>query len=447
MSEKSGKVSFEPVNAIREVFSYIKRFKNRVFLIHIDDCLRDTSLFPMLMKDIVELHKVGVKVLIIPGTRETINKHLTQYEIESSFHNGIRITSEEALPMVKLAAMEVIQDIISHLAANGGKGLMGNWVKARSMGVVDGIDYQYTGTVEKVSSKIITNLLEDGFIPILSSLGWNSTGASYNVNSNMLLNRLCEDLDVFKVFYISDQDGISADELTVSPDLEVRKTGVISSLNIEQTKEVLAANGDSIPYFTRECLEHAVTICSNEVRRVHFISGIRQGSILQEVFSSLGGGTMIYSNKYFSIRNAKVKDVPDLLKLMQHYVKKGILLERTEEEITLAINDYFVYEVDGRIHGCGALHTIEEGIGEVAAIAVDKTYRSKGIGRDMLEFIIDEASKLKLHTLFILTTQTADWFFEFGFSISDVTALPQSKSINYNTDRNSKVLVKELKIK
>ncbi|MGL1901493.1 MAG: amino-acid N-acetyltransferase [Fibrobacterales bacterium] len=444
MSSLAGKTSFEPVNAIREVFSYIKRFKDKIFVIHIDDCLRETSLFPILMKDIVELHNVGVKILIIPGTRETINKHLTQYGIQTTMYDGIRITTEEALPMVKLAAMEVIQDIISHLAANGGKGLMGNWVKARSMGVVDGIDYQYTGVVEKVSSKIILNLIDDGFLPVLSSLGWNSTGASYNVNSNVLLLRLCEDLDVAKVFYISDQDGIHVEGLSISDDVDVRKTGVASSLNLEQAKQLLAENKDSIRFGTKECLEHAVSVCYNDVKRVHFVSGLRQGAILQEVFSSLGGGTMVFSNKYYAIRAATVRDVPDLLKLMEYYVQKGYLVERSEESIALSIDDYYVYEVDGRIHGSGALHVLEEGKAEVAAIAVDKTYRSKGIGRDMLEFIIEQSEKKGITELFILTTQAADWFYEFGFENADVDALPKKKFEAYNRDRNSKVLLKRV---
>lgn len=129
-------------NTIREVFDYIRRYKGKIFVLKIDDALIDHPLFPLLMKDIVQLHHIGIHLIIVAGTRTTIEKHLAREKLPTRVVNGIRITSKSDMVHVKLAAMEVVQTVISHLSAGNANGIMGNWIRARSMGVCEGIDYQ-----------------------------------------------------------------------------------------------------------------------------------------------------------------------------------------------------------------------------------------------------------------------------------------------------------------
>ena len=205
------------VSGIREVFNYIKRYKQKTFVLKIEDSLILNPLFPLLMKDIIQLHDIGINIVIIPGIRTTIEEKLSKANISTRFVNGVRITPAEALPLVKLAAMEVTETIISHLAVGGANGIMGNWITARAIGVDQGVDYECTGCIEKVRSDIVIQLLEQNFIPVIYNIGFNSTGKSYNVNSSHITSQLCRDLDVIKLFFIGNDEGFPRGSKPIPP--------------------------------------------------------------------------------------------------------------------------------------------------------------------------------------------------------------------------------------
>jgi len=439
--------SFETgVSGIREVFNYLKRYRKKTFVLKIEDSLLLNPLFPMLMKDIIHLHDIGINIVIIPGIRTTIEEKLSRANISTRFVNGMRITPAEALPFVKLAAMEVAETIISHLAAGGANGIMGNWIRARAIGVSQGVDYEFTGCIEKIRSDIVSQLLEQNFIPVIYNIGFNSTGKSYNVNSSHITCRLCQDLDVIKLFFIGRDEGIPVANLQCPEGIETHPSGIFSNLDLAQVDYLLKHNRDVLELDYREYLENALeaTRAQNGVNRVHIICGTREGSLLQEVFSSMGLGTMIYRNKYAHIRVATCEDVPEILHLMDGYVKKGNLVLRSEAELNEQITDYYIYEVDMSVYGCGALYRQDDETGEIGAISVNPSYKSKGVGRGIMEFLIDLGRKRGLKRLFVLTTQTSDWFYNFGFIQGTPADLPQGRKARYNNERNSRVLLLDL---
>jgi len=439
--------SFETgVSGIREVFNYIKRYKEKTFVLKIDDSLIHTPLFPLLMKDIIQLHDIGIKIVIVPGISTTIGEKLCQAKIHTRFVDGIRITPAEALPLVKLSAMEVAETILSHLAAGGANGIMGNWIRAHSLGVSNGIDFECTGRIEKIRSDIVVQLLGQNFIPVIYNIGFNSTGKSYNVNSTHITCQLCRDLDVIKLFFIGQEVGISAADLVCPKGVKIHSNGVFSSLDLAEVDYLLEHNRERLDYQSIGYLENALeaTRIENGVNRVHIISGTREGSLLREVFSSTGQGTMIYRNKYAYIRVATSEDVPEILHLLDGYVKKGNLVLRSESEINDQINNYYIYEVDRAVYGCGALYHQDDNSGEIGAIAVNPSYKSKGVGRGVMEFLINLGRKRGLKRLFLLTTQTSDWFYQFGFVQGTPEDLPQGRKTMYNNERNSRVLFLDL---
>jgi len=440
----------ELISTIREVFSYIARFKGQLFILKIEDTLLESPLFPVLIRDIVQLQKIGIQVLIVPGTRCSIDQKLKTYGIPTEFHHGVRLTSKEAMPIVELASMGVMEALLSQLTANGCNGVQGNWVQARSLGIVDGIDYQRTGKVERIQKDILLRLLNDGFVPILPPIGWNKLGHPYNVNSTELATSLCENLQVAKLFYIGSQEGIRAEGLTRGPrtkDLELNAWGVISALDIHQAKELLALNQETLQHTQIDYLRNAIQACGAGANRVHLVDGRSQGSILHEVFSSRGDGTMVYTNQYSSVRTATADDVPDILRIMQDYIDRGYLIPRTAEDVLEKINDYLVYVVDNSILGCGALHDWGYGFGEVAAIAIDANYRSSGLGEIIVRSLIAQAPAHKLRKLFLLTTQATDWFYTLGFRDAELEELPRNKQEKYDRKRNSRILMHDLEAK
>lgn len=437
----------ELASAIREVFSYISRFKGRIFLLKIEDCLLENPLFPVIIRDVAQLQKSGIRLVIVPGTRKSIDQKLADFGINTSFHEGVRLTSSQALPLAELASLHVAQQILSLLTANGCSGIQGNWIQARSLGIVDGIDYQYTGRIERVRTDIILKLLEEDFIPILPPIGWNKLGHAYNISSTELASTLCEQLRVIKLFFIGGSNGVPFKILhrgELTSDLDVYESGIVSALDIGQTKEILHLNRDSLPFTLREYLQSAVQVAQAGVNRVHIISGLGQGNLLQEVFSSRGDGTMIYANQYSALRPATTDDIPDMLRMMQEYIQSGFLVSRSQEDILQKLSDYLVYVVDNTLHGCGAMHDLGDGIGEIAAIAVDPGYRKSGVGDIIVRALVNEARRRHFKKLVLLTVQAIDWFQQQGFRLATVEDLPLERRKTYNQARASRVLLMEL---
>jgi amino-acid N-acetyltransferase len=399
------------------------------------------------MKDIVQLHDIGIQMIIVTGTRATIERHLAQTHCQTQIVNGIRVTTHSAMGCVKLAAMEVAQSIISHLSAGHANGIMGNWIRARALGVCDGLDYQYTGHVEKIQSDIIHKLLAQNFIPVVYNIGMNARGDSYNLNSDQIARQICLDLAIEKLFFIRAQEAIPTDGIALPPGSQVHPNGkIFSNMDLEQVDFMLNQNKANLSVENRSLLVYATQVIhrSNGVSRVHIIDGRVEGRLLQEVFSSIGGGTLIYGNQYAHIRRATLEDIPEILHLLDGYVKKGNLVPRTATDIRQNIHAYYIYAVDQAIYGCGALYESDDGWAEIGAVAVNAAYKSNGIGFGIVQYLIQTARDNRLKTLFLLTTQAADWFFEFGFVWASPSELPESRQKRYNFERNSRVLLLKL---
>lgn len=438
---------FEVSGFIREVFGYMDRFKGQLFVLKIEDGLMDHPLFPVLMRDIALLHKAGIRIIIVPGTRNSIDAQLKAWEIESKFEGGVRLTSEEALPLIEQASLGVAQRIMSHLTASGLSGIQGNWVLARSLGVIEGVDYMRTGRIERIQRDILEQLLNEKFVPIIPPIGWNKLGQAYNISSTELATELCKYMQVGKLFFIGSENGIKLEGLVTGKNtkyLEPTDSGVISALDVDQAKELLELNADKLNFAQKDYLQNAINACEAGANRVHLLSGEFQGSVLQEVFSARGDGTMVYANQYSSIRPANMEDIPDILRIMQDYIAKGYLVPRTQESISEKLKDYVVYSIDNSIHGCGALHEFEDGMAEVAAIAVAANYRKSGIGDAIVRHLISVGRMKGYKKLFLLTTQALDWFYPFGFEDGSVEDLPKSKREHYNAKRKSRILIMPL---
>ncbi|MCL4102273.1 amino-acid N-acetyltransferase [Fibrobacter sp. HC4] len=435
---------FEIAGFIREVFGYMERFKGQLFVLKIEDDLMSHPLFPVLMRDIGLLHKSGIKIIIVPGTRNSIDAQLKAWGVESKFHNGVRLTCEDALPHVEQASLGAAQHIMSHLTASGLRGIQGNWILARSMGVVNGVDYMRTGRIERIQKDILEQLLDENFVPIIPPIGWNKIGHAYNISSTELATELCKYMKVGKLFFIGNQDGIKLDGLVTGKNtkyLEPTDNGLISAMDVDQAQELLELNSDTLNFAQMDYLMNAIHACKAGANRVHLLSGEFQGSLLQEVFSARGDGTMVYANQYSSIRPANMEDIPDILRIMQDYIDQGFLVPRTQESISEKLKDYVVYNIDNSIHGCGALHEFEDGMAEIAGIAVGANYRKSGIGDAIVRHLISVGRMKGCKKLFLLTTQALDWFYHFGFVDGTVEELPKTKRDHYNQKRKSRILM------
>jgi amino-acid N-acetyltransferase len=434
----------DQVDTIRTAFSYINKFKGHTFVIRIDGSLLDHSLFPLLIKDIVLLKKMGIRIALVPGARKRIDELLAASNIVCPTIGSIRITPAEAMPFVEMAAFDVSNRIMTQLSEDECDAIIGNWVKARRLGVIDGTDYQCSGETEKIKIDIIENLLSSGFIPILPNIGWSGTGKPYNISSSELAFTVASALHASKLFFITDFGGIAADGFEMPPGVDITLDNIISQLTAPQAKSFLDLNRKREKSEGYEILSLAYRACMAGIERVHVIDGREDGMLLKEIFSNRGLGTMIYADPHENIREAVHADIPDILKVMRPFMKENVLIPRRRDDLEAKITDYALYEVDGTVHGCGALHVFPDRSGEIAGIAVDKMYANYGIGKRLVLFLLQKAAGLNLEKIFLLTTQTADWFLELGFTEGNIDDLPLEKKAAYNKARNSLVLIYDL---
>ncbi|MBN1523123.1 MAG: amino-acid N-acetyltransferase [Spirochaetales bacterium] len=436
----------DQADIIRTAFSYINRFKGHTFVIRVEGSLLTHPFAGLLLKDIALLQKMGIQIVLIPGARSRIDEVLASEKISCEKINNIRITPEDAMPYVEMASFDVSNRFMTLLAENNCDAIIGNFVKARRIGVLEGVDYQCSGMVEKINASRVTSLLESGIIPIFPNIGWSRTGKPYNISSNELAFTLARDLQATKLFFITDFGGISAKGYDIPEGVYVSSDTVISQLTAPQARQFLDRNREKPGAPAYELVTLAYRACQEGIDRVHIIDGRVEGMLIKEIFSNRGLGTMIYSDPHENLRTASHQDIPDMLRVMQPLVEEGFLLLRTGADVEKAIGDYILYEVDGTLHGCGALHVFSDKSGEIAALAVDKTYTNFGIGKKIVVYLIEQAVKKGLKRVFLLTTQTADWFLQFGFAEVTVADLPPEKQKTYNTKRNSLILCYDLEI-
>lgn len=430
--------SREHVDLIREVFSYNRRFKDSLFVIKIDSSIIDHPYFSILVRDLSLLHQNGIRFVIIPGAHDRIDEILEQYSINYEIRNGIRISSDESINFIKMAAFDVSNKVMTQLSGYDIPSVIGNWVRARALGVIDGVDYLKTGKVDKIKTDSIKTLLKEGHIPIFPCIGWNAKGDPYNISSDELARVIAVKLGASKLFFITADDILSHDNCTVPPEMPLPEEGRISKLSLGQAQQFIEANPEH-PQKNR--IKLALEACKEGVNRVHIIDGTSDGAVLKEIFSNLGIGTMIYNNIYEQIRAMESRDISSVLSLMKPFIEEEILIPRSRQDLSEKKKDFVVYSMDGIIHGCGALHNYSDELAEIAALAVDRKFVHLKIGGKIVSYLLEQAKNRGLKRVFVLTTQTSDWFLNLGFETADVSDLPEEKKAQYNKDRNSRVLM------
>jgi amino-acid N-acetyltransferase len=408
----------------------------------IDFPVTQDPVFPYVMKDLALLAKTGLRVVIVPGAKERINAILDEYGIVTAYAETNRVTTAQAIPFVEMAAFDVATRFITGLSAHRVDAVIGNFIRARGLGVINGLDMEHSGTVERILTESIERIIHLGMAPILPCIGWSPAGKPYNLSSDEIALAAAGDLGAAKLFIVSVNDGIRKNQYRIPDSIQTSETGRILKMTPQEGAAVLELNSEASR--PMEELKLALQASKAGVERVHIIDGREEGAILRELFSNLGVGTMIYADEYESIRPLKNADIPGILRLMEPLVQKGNLIRRTSEQILEKKADYAVIEIDGSVHACGALHAWGEGQGEIAALAIDPAYADLGLGKRLVHYFMHRAAQQHMKRVFVLTTRTHDWFEYLGFSECPIETLPEARLRRYDHSRKSKVFAYEI---
>ena len=435
------------VAATRDVLTYLSQYRGRLFVLRIEDDLLGAPLFPMLIKDIVLLQRMGIRIVLVPGARHAIDAALGSaargLPAQPAPPAGIgerRITGEADMAAVMQGAATVVNELLSLLTESGARAVAGNWVRARTAGVVDGIDYQRTGRVERIDADLLRALLDTGTIPIISNIGWNAVGKAYNISSLELVVAVARALQAAKVFLVGTAAGVIA---TPCPGVELatRPDGYYSSVDYRAAERLLGRCGEQLDGDTGALVGAAVSACTGGVDRVHVVDGRRDGILIDEIFSAAGIGTMFYADQYIDIEAARAADVPEIMRLIQPQIDAGLLVPRSATDVAERLADYYVYRIDDTVQGCAALRLLDDRSAEIESLVVSESYRGGGTGARVVSYLLQQARVRGAHRVVVLTTQSADFFMEQGFTEASPDTLPVGRRGAYDRTRNSRVLV------
>ncbi len=443
--------NFTFVPWFRSVAPYIHKFRNQTFVVGIAGEAIAAGKLPHLAQDLALIQSMGVKVVLVHGFRPQVNEQLRTKGHAPRYAQGIRITDEVALDCAQEAAGQLRYEIEAAfsqglpntpMAGSTVRVISGNFLTARPVGIVDGVDFQHSGLVRKVDTAGIMRTLDMGAMVLLSPFGFSPTGEAFNLTMEEVATSVAIALQADKLIFVTEVAGIRMDPSQPENEDNPIDTELPLAAAQKLLKELPTANQ---PTDTAFYLQHCVKACKSGVERSHIIPFAVDGSILLEVYVHDGIGTMVVDEKLESLREATVDDVGGILQLIEPFENDGTLVKRSRTEIERDVGLYTVIEHDGVIFACAALYAYPEArTAEMAALTVSPQVQGQGDGERVLKRVEQRAKAAGLDSIFVLTTRTTHWFLKRGFILVDPDWLPEARKRKYNWDRKSQVLVKKL---
>lgn len=428
---------------VRAAAPYIHAFSGRTFVIAFGgELLANSQQAQSLAYDCNLLAALGIRLVLVHGARAQIDAEMARRGLASHFHNNVRITDAAALECVKAATGTVrieLEALLSqglpntpmagaHMRVTGG-----NFITARPLGVIDGVDHQYTGTVRKIIAEEIRADLEQENVVLISTLAASPAGELFNLALEEVAGAVAVAVRAEKLIFLCDAPGL----------LDAQGT-LIHSLTASEAETRLREAPPPADSIAR-CLPHAIDAVRKGVSRAHLIDQNADGALLLEFFTRAGVGTMLSREPLFCLRQASAEDIGALIALIAPMEADGTLVRRNRDLLEQEIDRFTLIEHDGVLIGCAALYPFsDDNAAELACLAVTPEHRRAGLGEQLLARLEAQARERGFQHLFVLTTRTAHWFLERGFTPSSPERLPQQKRELYNYQRRSKVFVKTL---
>ena len=428
------------VDFFRQTSPYIHKHRGKTFVIAVDGDTVAHANFHRTIHDIALLQSLGIRIVLVHGGRPQIDQCIAQAGAQSQFHNQLRITDSNAMQSVKQALGSTRWKIEAELSTglpnspmHGAqiKAIGGNFITAKPIGILDGVDYQHTGEVRGIDTESIQQQLELGGLVLLSPIGFSPTGEAFNLSYQEVAAKTAIAINAEKLILVTDVKGILQDK------------NLIRSLSVPEAKSLQETSTDSAQ---NKLLGTACFACSEGVNRVHLVSCAEDGALLTELFTRDGSGTLVMQDHSEVIRPAVINDVGGILDLITPLEEQQILVKRSRELLETEISQFtLVVHPEGNLLGCAALYPVaDSNEGEIACMATDPEFLGQGIATRLLQRLEADAAKMGIKKLFVLTTQTAHWFLEKGFVETELSNLPKQKQPLYNYQRNSRIFSKIL---
>lgn len=420
---------------LRGILKYVPMFQNQTFVISVDGRIVDDPLFNSLLLDIAVLRNLHIKVILVFGIGQPLRQLAESGGDTLSDVHGTGPVDDTTLKLATKAAGTVSHNIMQGLTKMGIKCATTNAVRATPVGIIKGEDQLHLGKVDRVDTESLQQILGNHMMPLISPIAFDRDGDSLRLDSDHLATEVAVSIAASKILFITSHSG-----LTINGQFH-------RALETEQLRKLFHAHSEELDETIQRKCRHALRALDGGVSRVHILDGLEADSLLNEVFSSVGVGTLFYNHDYQKIRSARPADAQALFELTRESTESEALAERSLKQIEDRIDSYFVYEIDGYILGCGSLIAYPESDSyELGSLIVKKTQAGKGLGQKLVAFAERQAATKGGNRLFALSTQAFPFFIQkCGFKEGGIDDLPSERAETLEaSQRNSKVLFKEL---
>jgi amino-acid N-acetyltransferase len=424
------------VSWFRDSTPYISAHRQKTFVVLLSSEAIAHATLTNIVHDLALLHVLGARLVVVHGSRVQVDAEMPN----AVFVGDRRVTDAAAMQTIA----RINGQIRTQLEALFSMGLpatpmhntdinvvSGNFVTARPIGVIDGVDHVYTGRIRKVHAKRIHTMLDSRALVLLPPMGFSPSGQAFNLAAHELATETAIALEAEKL--------IVFDERTYLTQGDGRRRGTLQPGEVD-------AFLDGCSDTTRVHVESLARAVRAGVGRGHLLGFSEDGALLGELFTAAGVGTQISESGGGAVRPATSRDVADIVEIIRPLEESGALVRRSRDRLEREIDRFFVAEVDGIVVGTCALYPHEDQ-GELACVAVKQSFQSSrtlNIGSRLVQTVEAAARAAGLNRLFILTTQAEDWFREHGFALADLSVLPMEHRLLYNYQRASKVMIKQL---
>jgi amino-acid N-acetyltransferase len=421
---------------LRGILKYVPRFQGQIFVIAIDGSIVADENIGNLLVDIAVLRSLAIKVVLVHGISHQIKELSEARKIPITNSDGTGTTDAATLDLAIRASSRVSHALVEGLTQNALKCATTNAVRALPMGIIRGVDQQFTGKVERIDKDFLTELIDRQVVPVVSPVAFGPDGKSLRVNSDLLAAELAEALHATKIIYLTPASGLEIDG-------DVRR-----EISVEALRKLLQSEPNRVADASRSKAEHAIKAIETGTPRVHIIDGRIFDGLLNEIFSNEGVGSLVYGNDYQQIRKARKSDVRMIYNLTRAAVRREELIFRSQQAIEKNIDQFFVFEIDENIIACVTLYFYPDrpNVAEVGSLYVMPFYHNRGIGKKMVDYACMVAKERGATTIIALSTQSFGFFTNVvGFEETTKEILPDARLKLYEeSGRNAKVLVKQL---
>lgn len=286
------KQHIDKAKTLIEAIPYIKSFTGKTVVIKYGgSAMVDERIRNLMMKDIAVLKLLGIEIVLVHGGGPFINENLKRFNKQPEFKEGLRVTDKETMDVVEMVLSgkinkEIVNDIQKvGIQAVGISGKDGATLKAKKL-ITNGLDLGFVGEIESVDTKLVDSLIASDFLPVVAPVGRDDDGNTYNINADYAAVAIASALNAQKLVFVTDVAGVMAD-------VDDEKS-LITQMNVRQARENIKTgiiSGGMIPKV--ECCIDAV---ENGVKTVHIIDGRVEHSMLLEIFTQEGIGTMFKKN-------------------------------------------------------------------------------------------------------------------------------------------------------